>query len=514
MSPAASRPATATTLAVPRLRPAWDGVRERAVSVLTDPALTAIVDLVAWRNGDDLFVANAAGRARTTLAGGRVAGEPGEPGTPTEWVTLAGRNPVGNEDVLYAIPLAAALADPSPPNERNAYPFAAARLAQAFLDPARAPDLVVVPTPRHFRPDYGGHLGEHGSLDAVQSRGPLILSGVGVDARGVLPRAARITDVAPTLARLCGTSLPTRRPGATSGLDDLVVPAARHVVALLWDGANCSDLLDLVAAGELPQVARLLERGLALAGGVVAEFPSVTLANHTSALTGVGPGVHGILANEFVDRPTNQIVYANDETTWHRACDLLRPGVPTLWDVLGGERSTACVNEPVDRGAGYSTLALVRGSGSGSGAAGLRHMLPDPRQDRHADQHWVAADAGYSWSAQVDALGLVQMHQLWAETEPPDLTWWNVVGTDAGHHAGGPYSPQARAALRDADRRLGEFLDLLDSRRLTGQTTIVLLSDHGSEATDPACQGSWSEPLEQEGISVRDAGPGFVYFGA
>ena len=503
MSPAASRSA-ATPLAVPRLRPSWDSFRERAVAVLTDPALSGIVDLVAWRDGEDLHVANATGQARAPMNGAPTAEDSGR------WVTLAGRNPVGNEDALFAIPLAAALADPSPPNERNAYPFAAARLAQAFLDPARAPDLAVVPTPRHFRPDHGGHLGEHGSLDAVQSRGPLILSGAGVDARGVLPRAARIIDVAPTLARLCGTQLPGRR---ASGLDELVTPGARHVVALLWDGVNCSDLLDLAGAGELPHVARLLGRGLALAGGVVAEFPSVTLANHTSALTGVGPGVHSILANEFVDRPTNRTVFANDETTWHRACDLLRPGVPTLWELLGASRSTACVNEPVDRGADYSTLALVRDSGSGSGAAGLRHMLPDPRQDRHADQHWVAADAGYAWSAQVDALGLVQMHQLWDEAEPPHLTWWNVVGTDAGHHAGGPYSQQARAAMRDADRRLGELLDVIDARRLSDNTTIMLLSDHGSEATDPACQGSWSEALEHAGVPVRDAGPGFLYFG-
>ena len=505
MSPAA-RHAAGATPAVPRLRPAWDAVRERAVTLLTDPGLSGIVDLVAWRDGDDLHVANAFGHALAPWDGATTAGDP------SGWVTLAGRNPVGNEDPLYAVPLAAALADPSPPNERNAYPFAAARLAQAFLDPTRAPDLVVVPTPRHFRPDYGAHLGEHGSLDAVQSRGPLILSGAGVDARGVLPRAARILDVAPTLARLCGARLPGRV--TSGGLDELVAPGARHVVALLWDGANCGDLLDLAAAGELPHVARLLERGLALAGGVVAEFPSVTLANHTAAVTGAGPGVHGILANEFVDRPTGRTVYANDETTWHRACDLLRPHVPTLWEAVGTSRRAACVNEPVDRGAGYSTLALVRDSGSGSGAAGLRHMLPDPRQDRHADQHWVAADGGYAWSAQVDALGLVQMHQLWDEAEPPGLTWWNVVGTDAGHHAGGPYSLQARAAMRDADRRLGEFLDLLDARRLTHRTTIMLLSDHGSEATDPACQGSWSRPLEQEGIPVRDAGPGFLYLGA
>ena len=250
-------------------------------------------------------------------------------------MTLAGRNPVGNEDVLYAIPLAAALADPSPPNERNAYPFAAARLAQAFLDPARAPDLVVVPTPRHFRPDYGGPPGRArfaGRRPVPRAADPVRGGG----GRAGRPAAGGTHHRRRAHAGAAVRDAPCRRGGrAQRGLDELVVPGARHVVALLWDGANCSDLLDLAAAGELPHVARLLERGLALAGGVVAEFPSVTLANHTSALTGVGPGVHGILANEFVDRPTNQTVYANDETTWHRACDLLRPGVPTLWERAG-----------------------------------------------------------------------------------------------------------------------------------------------------------------------------------
>ena len=67
--------------------------------------------------------------------------------------------------------------------------------------------------------------------------------------------------------------------------------------------------------------------------------------------------------------------------------------------------------------------------------------------------------------------------------------------------------------MRDADRRLGELLDVIDARRLSDNTTIMLLSDHGSEATDPACQGSWSEALEHAGVPVRDAGPGFLYFG-
>ena len=37
--------------------------RNAALTVLLDPALAAIVDLVAWRDGDVLHVANAAGAA-------------------------------------------------------------------------------------------------------------------------------------------------------------------------------------------------------------------------------------------------------------------------------------------------------------------------------------------------------------------------------------------------------------------------------------------------------------------
>ena len=161
-------------------------------------------------------------------------------------------------------------------------------------------------------------------------------------------------------------------------------------MGLLWDGANCNDLLDLADAGELPAVRQLLEQGCALAGGAVAEFPSVTLVNHTSALTGATPARHGILHNTFWDRELGRQIVANDASTWHEACDLLRPGVRTVFEVLGGP--SACINEPVDRGAAYSTFGLVRGSGSSNGAAGLRDALPDPHHDRHASQHWVRQD--------------------------------------------------------------------------------------------------------------------------
>ena len=469
-------------------------VRAAALEVLLDPELAEIVDLVAWREGTDLMVANSTGRARAGASG--------------EFEVLEGLQPILSEDPLHGVPLSAALEDPSPPNSRNSYPDAFRRLSSAFADPSRSPDLHVLHTPRHYWPERGGHLGEHGSLDAGQSRAPLVVSGAGVRERGILPRAARVIDVGPTLAHAAGVSF-TGVEGAP--LTDLVEPGAGLVLGLLWDGANSNDLLALAASGDLPNVARLLDRGLALAGGAIAEFPSVTLVNHTSALTGVGPGRHGIIGNVFYDRETATRYLANDSSTWHHACDLLRPGVKTLWEAAAGI-PTACVNEPIDRGSDYSTFGLIRDAGASDGARGLQSALPAPQDDPHATQEFVAASSDYAWSTQVDAFGLQQVIQQLSDPQPPALIWWNHTLTDTGHHGGGPYSKESRAALSDADRRLGVVLDLLEADGRLERTTILLTADHGMEAADPTCLGDWDEALAVAGISVRDEGYGAVYF--
>ncbi|MHB8341287.1 MAG: alkaline phosphatase family protein [Mycobacteriales bacterium] len=471
---------------------------DTALRVLLDPALAHVVELVAWLGPEGaVHVANAQGS-------GRIVGQ--------GWEPLHGHDPLGRQDALSAASAADELADPHPPSARNHYPFASARLAQVFRDPARRPDIVVVHSDGHYWPERGGHLGEHGSLSVRQSRAPLVLAGHGVRTRGVLERAARVVDVAPTLLHACGLPIPVGLDGAP--LADLVASGARHVVGLLWDGACSSGLLDLVARGKLPSVGRLVDQGCALAGGAIAEFPSVTLVNHTSALTGLGPGRHGILHNEFYDRVRQTRVVANDITTWHQACDLLREGVRTLWEHVGTSLSTACVNEPIDRGAAYSTFDIVRQSGATDGARSLSGGLPPAALDPHADQQWVAADPDYAWSTQIDGLGLAQVLQLWSPPgSPPELMWWNTTLTDTGHHGGGAHSAEATASLVDADRRLGVWLDLAEERGLLDDVTVLLTADHGSVAADPGCRGDWDEALRAAGVALRDEAYGFLYLG-
>lgn len=467
-------------------------LRERALTVLLSAELAHIVDLVAYADGEAIVVANALGVARLSRA---------EPAAAA--VVVRGRNPVALQNPMQDVD--------------GCFPWAGPRLASLFADP-RAPDLVVVHTGAHYWPERGGHLGEHGSLNAIQSRAPFLLSGAGVAARGVLPRALRTVDVAATLAYLCQASWQGMEGSPAT---DLATPGARHVVGLLWDGAQSADLLRLVGAGQLPAVAGLLERGCALRGGAIAEFPSVTLVNHTCALTGVGPGRHGIIHNAFYDRAAGARAVPNDSSTWHHAMDWLRPGVTTVFERVARAHPgsfTACVNDPVDRGADYSTFGLVRAAQDAGdapeGAKSLRSTLPDPRTEAHATQEFVATNGDYAWGTQVDGSGLAQVLQLWRPGEPaPTFTWWNTTLTDAGHHCGGPGSAIARATLSDADRRLGVFLDRVDEMGLTEQTAVLLTADHGSQAADPDCRGDWDVALRAAGIPFRDEAYGFIYLG-
>lgn len=444
------------------------GLRERALEVLLREDLAHVVDLVCWRVGDLVHVADSTGHSALAADGS------------TE--LLSGVDPVAHQDPLVD----------------GSYPFAAARLHSLFSDP-RAPDLAVVHTDAHHWPERAGHLGEHGSLGSVQSRAPLILSGAGVSARGVLDRAVRTVDVGATLSWLAG--------GSVDGMDgspiDLVSRTGGPVVGLLWDGAQCASLL--AHADELPGISRLLARGVALRGGAIAEFPSVTLVNHTCALTGVGPGKHGIVNNAFFDRETGQQVIPNSSATWHSSMDWLRPGVTTVFQRVPG--TTACVNDPVDVGADYSTFQLIRANG---GTGGL--LEQQPKDDPHtAQQHLGNPD--YAWGSQVDAAGLVQVLDLWSQPEPPSLMWWNTTLTDAAHHAGGPDSEIAVDSLREADRRLGVWLDLVEQRGLLDATTVLLTADHGMAKADPACTGDWDLALTEAGIPFRDEAYGFLYLG-
>ena len=115
--------------------------------------------------------------------------------------------------------------------------------------------------------------------------------------------------------------------------------------------------------GDAPNVGRLMAMGTTFGHGAMASLPTVTLANHTSVLTGLHPGHHGILHNAWWDRATGRQVITNSPATWHEASSWLFPGVETIHDAVHRTWPDSCtvsINEPTDAGADFSTFDYVR----------------------------------------------------------------------------------------------------------------------------------------------------------
>jgi len=486
---------------------------DRALEILLDPALDPIVEMVLTCRDGAYEALTTDGRVRFRRAG--------DGDRVYEVIEVEGSDPLADRSTDRFSPIEAELASLHPKRSENAYPYALDHVAQLFDSPA-APDLCVIHSASHNWEDQGGHRGEHGSLGVVQARAPWIMAGKGVRSDGVVPRAARLVDVAPTIAELLGCPpgpdgrhLPGQDGTVRDDLLDLSSGRPRMVLGVLWDGTNANVLHRMAADGEAPNVARLISMGTALGHGAMAGLPTVTLANHTSIQTGRLPGHHGILHNAWFDRRSGRQVITNSPDTWSTAMQHVVPGVESLHHAVQRHFDgcfTASVNEPCDLGAGFSTFEFFR-RGEIPPIPESPHGLP------HTTERFVRPSKDYSWGSVVDhmaveqATGILSGHYRDVDYPVPRYMFVNFTLTDAAMHAGGPHSEIAAAAVRDCDARLGDILAAVESAGLFDDTAFFLVADHGMEETDPEVTGDWGVALREQGITFRDEGYGFLYIG-
>jgi len=502
-----------------RLEPASEERREAALEVLLAERLAPIVEMVLFSPASGSYEARA--------IDGRVAfrRQPAARGWSFEIDEVDGRNPLEFQDPSRFATLSSETTTLYPSPDANSYPFGFEHTAQVFDHPC-APDLVVVHSASHR---YGGNIGQHGSLDVVQARAPFVISGAGVRQHGMLDGHCRLVDVAPTVLALLGVPRIVGMGANGSKRDDALLARqdgerlteliasesrAKHVAAVLFDGCNSNVLYEMAASGEAPNVARLIETGTALRHGAIASLPTVTLANHTTLLTGCHPGHHGVLHNAWYDRTLDREVVTESPATWHEAMRWLTPGTETIHEALKRARPesvTISVNEPADRGADYSTFELFRNGRSGV-------LVPDMSElPVHTSRTFADSNELFRWWSFVDTVGLRQTcsvwegHHLGVDYPAPTFSWTSFSLTDSASHAGGPHSEIARAAVRDTDARLGDLIAAIERAGVLGDTAVLLVSDHGMEQSHPDVVGDWGDALSDAGISFTDESSGFLY---
>lgn len=401
--------------------------------------------------------------------------------------------------------------------EHLTYPFAYDRLTQLFDSP-NAPDVVI--NPKAFA--FGRQPGQHGALDIVQSRAPLIMAGPGVR-QGALEDAARHVDIAPTIAHAVGFPKidghdATGRPASGQYLrrqdgrvldevfDGSGAKAERAYIFHL-DGQSNSELrYRLQDPNALPNIRRIIDRGSMFLYGSITNFPSITWPSHNAIGTGAWGGHHDIVNPTYYLRETREVVTPQGQQ--FDTARFLSHDVETLHDafhrVYGSWEGqdgalTAAIHDPCGRGADHSVLER-RIIGDRDRLRALTADLQDEISPK-----WLQDEReGTHREAIVDARGIAQVLVLFTEDShpPPAFTYHNFTLTDGTGHDYGPHSDGQRAALDETDKRIGHVLDMMEQHGYLDSTLIVLTADHGMAPTNAALAANQVGMLPEEGVKA------------
>jgi phosphonoacetate hydrolase len=424
-----------------------------------------------------------------------------------EVVEQIGENPIANQDPYIVSTIAEELDAAARSGNRTddpnrayfepqvlSHPYAYERIAQLFDSP-RAPDVVV--SPKAYA--WGIQPGQHGALDVVQCRAPLVFSGSGVR-RGLFKLNARQVDVAPTIAHMMGfpkiggldaSGSPSqvylkRQDGRP--LDEIIDDNAarpRCAYMMLLDGLSHSELRHQLDnnPGAIPNLAGLVERGAMLSHGSIVNFPSITWPSHSTILTGAWCGHHDVVNPTFHLREHRQTVPIQGNV-FDGEC-YLSPAVETLYELFkracGPAAITASIHEPQGRGADHAVFERrIVGD-----KARLKQLTAEMASE--VSPRWVADNiAAMTREEIVDIRGMAQLITLFEhcrdhETAPVFIAHEFVLTDGAGHDYG-PHHEGTREALYRTDKRIGAVLELLRARGLLDSTLFVVTSDHGMAA--------------------------------
>lgn len=250
---------------------------------------------------------------------------------------------------------------------------------------------------------------------------------------------------------------------------------AEPVLLISIDGLRPGDVLEADKRGlALPNLRRFLTDG-AHASGVTGVLPTLTYPSHTTLMTGVSPGKHGIVSNNSFD--PMQI----NQGGWYWYAQDVK--VPMLWDVAAkAGLSTGNIHWPVSVAAkGISwNLPQIWRTGHADDAQ-LLDALATPglkaELERAVGQPYaMGIDESLSGDQNRGrfATALIAAHQ-------PDFLTVYLTALDHEQHGSGPDTPAAKAVLEKIDAIVGDLIAA--ERKAHPDALIALVSDHGFEAT-------------------------------
>lgn len=219
----------------------------------------------------------------------------------------------------------------------------------------------------------------------------------------------------------------------------LMAQETPYVVLVSFDGFRH----DYAERFDLPNFKKFIARGSA-SRGLIPSFPSKTFPNHYSIVTGLYPGHHGLVNNEFYD-PRKGEFYTMDIRD--RLVDPYYYSGKPLW-----------------------TLARENGIKSAS-YFWVGSEIPD--EGSHPD-YYFPYEESVPFTERVDQV--LEWLKLPVRERPHFVTLY-FSSPDHEAHQFGPLSAQARKAAIRVDKMLGRLMEGLDGLSLP--VNVILVSDHG-----------------------------------
>jgi predicted AlkP superfamily pyrophosphatase or phosphodiesterase len=269
---------------------------------------------------------------------------------------------------------------------------------------------------------------------------------------------------------------PARRPAAATESTAGHAPtgAVKRVILVSLDGMLPDTYVHPDAHGlRVPTLRWLVQNG-AVSSGVESVFPTLTYPSHTSMVTGVNPGKHGIVSNGTFD-PTE-----TDMDSWRWYAEDIK--VEPVWRLAqrAGD-DTAIVHWPVTLGADVKWILPEFWRAKDVQDQKLMRVVSTPGL---LDD--VAKEQPGFWNRYVppqasdDSLTDVALHIL--KHGEPRLLLLHLVGIDGAQHRHGIDSAEAHAAIENDDAQLARIFATLDELGQRADTAVMVVSDHGFRA--------------------------------
>lgn len=306
--------------------------------------------------------------------------------------------------------------------------------------------------------------------------------------RRLLPALAFTFATAGLAAGCGGPAVPSSAPHAPRSTT-AARGAVGHVVVVTLDGLLPEAYTNPDAHGlRVPTLRRIVREGAA-SPGALSVFPTVTYPSHTSMVTGVNPGRHGIVANKVFDPLERE----GDAWRWY-AEDIQRDPVWRIAQQAGLD--TAMVHWPVSVGADVRWRVPEYWRAKSDDDTKLVRSLSTPGLlDAVAAQHPDFWSRFHPPVSRDDTLTDIAVHLL--ETAKPRLLLLHLVEVDGAQHDHGVWSPEALAAMEKDDAQLARLFDALTRSGLASDTNVLVASDHGFMD---------APKLVRPGVVLREAG--------